>query len=84
MADEKFIQIGVTALRSPSGEFLPSIPLYIKAEDAGEINPHTGRTVAEDAALGDVAKVFADKFKQYKEGTKKLKAGKTAKNAEEV
>lgn len=71
--DERMVQIGVTALRSPSGEFLPSVPLYIKEEDAGEINPHTGRTVQEDLALTDVAKVFADKFKQYAEGTKKRK-----------
>ena len=58
---EAMVQIGVAALRSPSGEFLPSVPIYIKAEDAGEINPDTGRTVAEELALGDVAKVFADK-----------------------
>lgn len=68
---EKMVQIGVTALRSPSGEFLPSIPLYIKEEDAGKINPATGRTVQEDLALTDVAKVFADKFKVYAEGTKR-------------
>lgn len=70
---ERMVQIGVASLRSPSGAFLPSIPLYIKEEDAGEINPHTGRTVQEDLALTDVAKVFADKFKQYAEGTKKRK-----------
>lgn len=78
---EKMVQVGVTALRSPSGEFLPSIPIYIRAEDAGEINPHTGRTVAEDVALGDVAKVFADKFKQYAEGTKKRRGGGKAAKA---
>lgn len=70
---EKLVQIGVAALRSPSGDFLPSIPLYITAEDAGEINPTTGRTVQEDLALTDVAKVFADKFKIYAEGNKKRK-----------
>lgn len=78
---ERMVQIGVTALRSPSGEFLPSIPLYIKEEDAGEINKHTGRTVAEDLALTDVAKVFADKFKQYAEGTKNRR-GRAAKAAQ--
>lgn len=68
---ENMVQIGVTALRSPAGEFLPSIPIYIKAEDAGEINKSTGRPVEEELALTDVAKVFADKFKQYADGTKK-------------
>lgn len=73
MSKEQFevIQIGVTALRSPSGDFLPSVPIYIKAEDAGAINPTTGRTMQEDLALGDVAKVFADKFKQYADANKK-------------
>lgn len=34
---EKFIQVGVTALRDPAtGEFLPAVPLYIKAEDGAE------------------------------------------------
>lgn len=71
---ENMIQIGVAALRSPKGDFLPAVPLFIKAEDAGEINPSTGRTVQEDLALNDVAKVFADKFKAYAEGCKRLKS----------
>ena len=34
---EKYIQVGVTALRNPAtGEFLPAVPLYIKAEDSAE------------------------------------------------
>lgn len=79
--EEKMVQIGVTALRSPTGEFLPAVPIYIKAEDAEEFNPNTGRTVAEDLALDDVAAVFADKFKIYAEEMKKCKprGGKTAK-----
>lgn len=32
MTNEVFIQVGVTALRSPTGDFLPSVPLYIKAD----------------------------------------------------
>ena len=33
-----FIQIGVTALRDPgTGEYLPSVPLYIRAEDEGKV-----------------------------------------------
>ena len=34
---ERFIQVGVTALRDPAtGDFLPAVPLYIKAEDGAE------------------------------------------------
>lgn len=79
---EKLVQIGVAALRSPSGDFLPSIPLYITAEDAGEINPSTGRTVQEDLALTDVAKVFADNHKKYVDGCKAAKKKRAKKTAE--
>ena len=34
---EEYIQIGVTAMRDPAtGGFLPSVPLYIKADDAAK------------------------------------------------
>lgn len=67
---ENYIQVGTFALRSPSGEFLPSVPLFIQAKDAGQVNERTGLTVAEEIALTEVGKVFADKFKQYAEGVK--------------
>lgn len=55
---EEYIQIGVTALRDPvTGEFLPSVPLYIKKTP--EIQQ------AEDYMIGDIAKVFASRMKQY-------------------
>ena len=72
---EKMVQIGIAALRDSSGGFLPSVPLFIREEDAGEINPTTGRTVQEDLALDDVAKIFADKFKQYADGNRKRRKG---------
>ena len=35
MENERYIQIGFTALRDPiTGDYLPSVPMYIKAEDA--------------------------------------------------
>ena len=38
---EKYIQVGVTALRDPAtGGFLPSVPLYIKADDAAKEAEH--------------------------------------------
>jgi hypothetical protein len=71
---EDYIQVGQTALRSPSGDFLPAAPLYIKAEDAGQKSEITGRTLEEELLLNDIVKVFADKFGQY---AKEVKRGTT-------
>ncbi len=58
-----YIQIGVTALRDPkTGEFLPSVPLYVEAEDKRAVE------VAEKVFADDIAGVLADKMRQYKEG----------------
>jgi DNA-directed RNA polymerase subunit RPC12/RpoP len=64
---ENYIQVGQTALRSPSGEFLPAVPLFIRGEDAGGKSEISGLTVAEELLSISVSKVFADKFKQYVE-----------------
>ena len=64
MAREKYIQVGVTAMRDPkTGEFLPAVPLYVKAEDVAED--------AEAPMIADFAKLMALKFKDYKEGCRK-------------
>ena len=53
MAD-KYIQIGVTALRDHvTGNFLPAVPLYIKAEDGAE----EGR----QKLIDDVGKLLGEK-----------------------
>lgn len=61
---ESYIQIGVTALRDPTtGDFLPSVPLYIRAEDR--------KKVSVPLFTGDeteLAKVLAGKMKQYVDG----------------
>jgi len=58
---EKYIQIGVTALRDPAtGGFLPAVPLYIKADEAAE--------EAERQMIADLAKVLARKMKTYIDG----------------
>lgn len=73
---EHFAQIGITALRDPkTGDFLPAVPLYIKVS-SDEINPKTGMTKAEEFALEDVGKVFADKMKQYIDGGGMKKQGR--------
>lgn len=56
-----YICIGATALRDPvTRAFLPSVPLYIRAEDA--------EPGAMEKLLGDAGALFADKMKQYMDG----------------
>ena len=57
MKNGEFVQIGVTAMRTPTGAFLPSVPIYIKTSDAIKSN---GLTASEVAVLRDVAAVIAD------------------------
>jgi hypothetical protein len=68
MAKEQYAQIGQTALRDPAtGEFLPAIPLYARAEDLGGAGA-SGLTSAEEKALRDVGAIFAKRMKRYIEG----------------
>ena len=62
-SEEKYIQIGVTALRDPvTGEFLPAVPLYIKAEaDAAE---------AEQKIIDGIGNLLARRIKAYMDGCK--------------
>lgn len=57
------IQIGVMALRSPTGEFLPSQPIYKEIPD--DQMASSGRTKEEEKAINDISKVLALKFKEY-------------------
>lgn len=60
MAQERFIQVGFTALRDPAtGDFLPAVPLYIKAEDGAE-------ECAEQLTI-DIGKLLAERMRRYKE-----------------
>lgn len=62
--NEKYIQIGVTAMRDPlTGGFLPSIPLYVKAEDIG--------TDAEERFVHETGVALARMMKQYMDGCRK-------------
>jgi len=55
-----YVQIGVTALRAPgTGEFLPAVPLYIRAEDA------EGPYVPKDD--GGLWRELGAKMKEYHE-----------------
>ncbi len=64
MSEETYIQIGETALRDPvTGAFLPSVPLYIKADDSA--------IAGEEQLIQDIGRVLAGKFKQYMDGCAK-------------
>lgn len=66
MAAEKkgeYIQIGYTALRDPAtGDYLPAVPLYIKASD--------GAAEAEQKVIEDIGNLFAMRMKAYMDGCK--------------
>jgi hypothetical protein len=62
---ETYIQIGVTALRSPKGDFLPSVPVYIKSAEAVKAS---GLTESEENALHDIGALFALKHLQITGG----------------
>lgn len=55
---EKYIQVGVTAMREPgTGEFLPAVPLFIRAEDGAE--------EAEEKLINDIGKILAERMRRY-------------------
>lgn len=64
---ERYIQVGFTALRDPAtGDFLPAVPLYIKADDVAE--------EAEQSLIDDIGKLLAHRMKAYMDGCKKAGA----------
>lgn len=72
---EEYIQIGVTALRDPgTREFLPAVPIYIKATPEMKS--------AEEYLIGDLAKIFADKMRQYVQSQKKDHSASDGKNGQ--
>ena len=66
MEKEVFIQIGITALRSPTGEFLPAVPLYIKADKLKQ----SGLTQEEENILHDISGLFVKPKENKKEDKK--------------
>jgi len=66
-----YIQVGTTAMRDPvTGEFLPSVPLFIREEDRKACEPPV--LIDGDALQRELAKKFA----QYKREEKKRKSRK--------
>lgn len=60
MTEDKYIQVGFTALRDPvTCDYLPAVPLYIKAEDGAE--------EAEQELFADIGKLLAHHIRAYHE-----------------
>jgi len=59
MTKDGFIQVGVTALRNRgTGEFLPAVPLYIRADD--------GAVADEEKLMQNLGALLAARMRQYK------------------
>ena len=64
MEKKTFVQIGVTALRTPAGAFLPSVPLYIEMENLRE----SGLNPTSENAIRNIAGFFVEKLNGEKAG----------------
>lgn len=61
---EALEEVGRMGLRSPDGDITETVPLFriISAED---INPKSNMTSNEEKPCEDIARVLANKFKEY-------------------
>jgi len=57
----RFIQVGFTAQRTVTGEFLPPVPLYIKTTAP---TGKSGLNVAEEQLMHDLGRLFSDKHER--------------------
>lgn len=57
------VKVGIIALRSPDGNFLPATPIYKELP----VNER-GRTEQEEKATDEISKLLAGKFKEYMDG----------------
>jgi hypothetical protein len=58
---EYYVQVGVTALRTPTGRHYPAIPLYIKVD---HLKPN-GLAKCEEKMLTDIAGFFSDEYSKH-------------------
>lgn len=70
----RYIQIGVTALRTPGGDFLPSVPLYAKAEDAAGISEPDKRCLFELGKMVEEYKKEAERLETEAAAKKRARA----------
>ena len=60
---DEFVEVGYTAMRDPvTGDFLPAVPLFIRRDDMEKDS--------QERLINDLGKLFAQRFKDYKEGCK--------------
>ena len=60
MTSKIYVQVGITAMREPNGERLPSVPMYIEVDSLTK----TGLTDLENEAAANIAGFFATKRKE--------------------
>ena len=60
MTSKIYVQVGITAMREPNGERLPSVPMYIEVDSLAK----TGLTDLENEAVANIAGFFAVKRKE--------------------
>jgi len=61
-----YVQIGQMAMRSPSGEMLPAVPLYDKKQPVKR-NKASGLTPQEEKILNDFAEAYGEIYKYQQE-----------------
>lgn len=60
MDNEKYIQVGFTAMRGTDGKFLPAVPLYVKADEAAD--------KADEELVSGIGHLLALRMKEYLDG----------------
>lgn len=60
------VQVGIMARRSPSGDFLPAVPIYRDSEEIANKN-------SEYIPFDELAEIFAQKIKLHKAAEERLK-----------
>jgi len=66
MKDKHYIQVGVTALRTPTGKHYPAIPLYIEVD---KLNA-SGLAPCEEKMLTNFAGFMSEKYSKKRQEEK--------------
>ena len=70
----RYIQIAVTAMRTPGGDFLPSVPLYARAEDSAGISEPDKRDLFELGRMVEEYKKEAERIEAEAKAKKQARA----------
>ena len=62
------IQVGIVAMRTPDGDFMPARPIFRDIE-SGKIS--AGIDGTEDRVIGGLAKAFAGEYQRYLEACRR-------------